>query len=153
MTRRLRILGIAVAACAAFVLALGAASASANSAWWRINAFTGPTNLVHEKKAVLHVSAVNEGYTPVSGATNQVSITDTLPVGVKLLKIYLSEAGVYENLGGQEKILLSCTTSESRIVTCKLPSAPSRSSTPSRTSGSRSKWKSKKALKTAPSTK
>jgi hypothetical protein len=123
MTRRLRTLVVCVATCTALLLALGAASASANSAWWLMDSSTGPTNLVHGKKAVVLASAVNAGYTAASGAAKQITITDTLPVGTKLLKVQNAEAGVYQNLGGQHPIQLACTVTENRIVKCSLPIA------------------------------
>ncbi len=123
-TNRLRALVIAGAACAALLLALGAGPASANSAWWLMDSTTGPTNLVPGQKSVIVVHAQNAGYTTVNGTASQITITDTLPVGMKLLSIQAAEAGVWHNFGGQLPINLQCTVTESRIVKCALPLTP-----------------------------
>jgi hypothetical protein len=117
--RRLKLLSVAVAACAALVLALGAGSASAASAWWLLDSSSGPTNLVPGTKAIVSASAVNAGYAEASGAKRTIFFTDTLPTGIKLVKIESSEAGVYAPFGGQKPIPLTCNV-EGQVIRCPL---------------------------------
>jgi hypothetical protein len=119
LSRRLRLLVVAVASCALLALALGAGSASAASAWWLLDSSTGPTNLVPGTKAIVSASAVNAGYTEASGVKKTIFITDTLPTGVKLVKIESSEAGVYAPFGGQIPIPLTCKV-EGQAIRCPL---------------------------------
>jgi hypothetical protein len=126
MTRRLRTLAIAGATSVVLLLALGAGSAFANSAWWLMDSTSGPTNPVPGQKAVVLASAVNEGYTTASGAKKQITITDTLPEGMKFIQALEAEAGVYAPGGGQQPIKLKCTPNppEERTIVCTVPVEP-----------------------------
>jgi hypothetical protein len=125
---RLRALAVAVAACVTLLLALGAASASAHSAWWLMNSSTGPTSLKPGQKSILFDTAVNAGYTDASGVTSQITMTDTLPAGLRYVAVQKAAAGVYTNGGGQVPTPIECQVSgqvaTGQVVKCPVPLGP-----------------------------
>jgi hypothetical protein len=116
---RVRLISIALVASAMISLGIGAGAAQASSAWWLMNSSAAPTNLVPGAKAQLLVTAVDNGYAPVTGSSKPVVLSDTVPAGLKILKIVTHAAGPYADFGGHPVINLTCTTAE-QTVSCPL---------------------------------
>jgi hypothetical protein len=118
-TSRARIAALALVASVILGLGIGAGSAQASSAWWLMNTSAAPTNLVPGQKAQLLATAVDNGYAPITGSSKHVVLSDTVPAGLKILKVVTHAAGPYADFGGHPVINLTCTTT-GQTVSCPL---------------------------------
>jgi hypothetical protein len=104
---------LAIAACAG-----SASAAQPAAAWWRLTARPAPTNLPPGGKGLINVAAVDLGPTGITGANSPLTITDTLPTGLRVsnpeaVKPHRARAAT---VAEQEKF--KCTVSELRVVAC-----------------------------------
>jgi hypothetical protein len=113
---------LTILATSLLAMAAGASTASASSAWWLVNQSFAPTKPAPGQEAVIIVTAVNGGFTPVS-AKEKITLTDTLPAGVELLGGRTNEPSPAGEAGQQlakepkhPKIILNCTSGEGKVV-------------------------------------
>ena len=119
-TARLRVLGLLLTG---VLFALGAAASTASAApsvWWSIDQNLAPSNLPHGGEAFIVVTAANNGYGTADGLVTPVTITDTLPENVEILrKGPKGEEAYVEGEGGQEASptiqKLTCTVVASTV--------------------------------------
>jgi hypothetical protein len=69
------------------VLAFTASSASAGEPWWHLTSGSSPANLPPEGRGEIVLAAANLGDAGANGGTTPVTITDTLPAGLKAVAI------------------------------------------------------------------
>ncbi len=67
------------------VLVFSAPPALASSAWWHVTSTSAPANLPPEGRGQILLTAANLGDADASGATTPITITDTLPAGLKAI--------------------------------------------------------------------
>ncbi len=90
-------------------------------AWWGLSSSVAPTNLQPGDAGLLNVAASDLGDVPITGATSPVTITDMLPVGLRVTDAAAvtarrerkapGEAANWKcSLGGEERVVV-CTTS------------------------------------------
>ena len=95
-----------------------APSALAAGAWWRVSARAAPTNLKAGKPGLITAYALDIGDQGVSGATDQITLTDVLPAGITVTEaaaVRAHRSAVQEN----EKANWECALSEAgRRVSC-----------------------------------
>jgi len=89
------------------ILVFGATPALANSAWWHLTSTSAPANLPPEGRGQILVTAANLGDSDASGTTTPITVTDTLPAGLKAIAMGGDASG-----GGEEE------NSSGRLVTC-----------------------------------
>jgi len=83
--------------------------ASANEPWWHLTSTTAPANLPPEGRGTILVTAANLGDADASGATTPITITDTLPTGLKAIAMGGDAGGENkEHSGGP----VTCPTSK-----------------------------------------
>jgi hypothetical protein len=120
--KNVRIASVALLGGVLIALVLGAAPASASSAWWLLNSSSAPTKIAPGAKNVqLLVTAVDEGYSEVTGASKKVVFTDKVPAGLKITSV-VANAGPYAPFSSHKPIILSCTQ-EGQTVTCPMEAA------------------------------
>jgi hypothetical protein len=114
----LAVLGIAIAV----LVCVGPASAAtAPAAWWHLAARAAPTNLPPGGRALINVAAVDVGPAGVSGAGSPLTITDTLPSGLRVTDaeaVYPHRARAGQANAGEKEKFWKCTVAELRVVTC-----------------------------------
>jgi hypothetical protein len=112
-----RLLGCVLATVALLAVMAGALATSAHAAspWWRLEARPAPTTLQpgHEDQIVL--TAVDVGDAEALGSSSPIKITDTLPVGLKVVSTFATTA-YNSNFLTCETTPGSATTGET--VTC-----------------------------------
>jgi hypothetical protein len=92
-------MGIVALVCMAAVSAAIAPPAMAASPWWLVTSGSRPSSLEPEARGTVVVTAANLGDALADGKSSPVSITDTLPAGLKPLKAE-AVAGEPEGLSG-----------------------------------------------------
>jgi hypothetical protein len=125
-----RLLGLLAAAATLLVLLAGlASSAQAAAPWWRLEAVPAPTTLQPGQEGQIVLSAVDVGDEEINATGSPITITDTLPVGLKVTTwtgagpcgvIAATEACLKTSYGSKET---ACTTtpgsgSTGETVTC-----------------------------------
>ena len=85
--QRRRLIPLVAILISVIVIGVRAGSASAQQAWWHINAEVIPTNLVPGEKGELVLTATNLGDGIVNGSKEPVTITDELPAGLTAVGI------------------------------------------------------------------
>jgi hypothetical protein len=76
---------VATAALTAILLAGAASAAHAASSWWGLEVAPAPTTLAPGQTGQIVVSAVDMGDEEVNGEASPVTITDTVPKGIKVI--------------------------------------------------------------------
>ncbi len=102
--------------CTLVILAVSAFPASAAEPWWHVNTVSAPASQpAGEGSLVLEVS--NLGDAAVNGATNLVTIEDTLPAGVVPTHVYGAGGGSFSVGIEGVKEIIQCGFHE-QVVTC-----------------------------------
>jgi hypothetical protein len=115
------ILSLAVAA-----LMATPALAAEDPPHWHLETIAYPTNLPLEGESLIVVTASNLGATPVNGAGQKVTITDTLPEGAEATLVRGSSAGnTYRSILNRDEIQhkfnptgFDCTQTSARDISC-----------------------------------
>jgi hypothetical protein len=102
---------VALGGCAALVVALaGAAPAMAeDKPWWGLSTSAAPSNLPTGGEGHLIVVAANHGNGVAKGSTAPITLTDTLPAGLKATKVFAIDGTGSHFLTCQPLPALSCT--------------------------------------------
>jgi hypothetical protein len=93
--------------------------ASASSAWWLLDSNFAPTNMSSGHEADITVTAVDAGYTEMTGAASEIKLIEKLPSGVEVkpgTESIEAEAGPQLEKGIHKKTLLTCTNTAGTIV-------------------------------------
>lgn len=89
------VVAVALAACVVSTALLSTSSALATTGvWWHLGSSSFPTRLVPGEKGAIVVSAVNRGFENADGASTPITLTDSLPPGVKATAVRAA-AGYY----------------------------------------------------------
>jgi hypothetical protein len=78
---------VGVLAGVVLVLVVGVSPAFAGSVWWGLTSGSRPTNLAPGGRGQVVVTAQDRGNADVNGTTSPVVLRDTLPAGLKIVKI------------------------------------------------------------------
>jgi hypothetical protein len=118
-TQRLRLrAGLVALVCAAALLAVLPAGASASGGGWWIDSTTvAPTSVTPGGKALIAVNAVNAGYREITSAT-PVKVTIAVPAGLKVVSVN-GLGGAYVGTKQHPEIHLSCSA-PAQTVSCEL---------------------------------
>jgi hypothetical protein len=93
---------------------IGASAASAK-AHWRLSALPAPTNLPPTGEGYVAINAVESGNAEVSANSTNLTITDTLPVGMTIKSIHHHVSGQV----GEQSAAWSCSGTGTNVVNCK----------------------------------
>jgi hypothetical protein len=118
-----RFLAALVCLALAALAAAGSASAAEGplNAWWHLSSRVAPTNLPPGGKGILVVAADDLGPAGVSGASSQITLTDTLPAGLRLTNaeaVNPRRARVGSVNTSEKEKFWKCTVAELRVVAC-----------------------------------
>ncbi len=113
-----------LAGLAMLVFLLGAAPAL-GAARWQLSSRAAPTNLAPGSEGLINVAADDLGTVGVRGASTPITITDVLPVGLKVTDASAIDPRWARSQSVEEKEEdWKCSVAEERIVTCTTTLSP-----------------------------
>ena len=95
------------------------------AARWQLSSRAAPTNLAPGGEGLINVAADDLGTVGVSGAATPITITDVLPVGLKVTDASAIDPRWARSQSVEEKAeTWKCSVAEERIVTCTTSLSP-----------------------------